>query len=215
MGLIGLRFYFRTTGRGTAHCQRCGGDRPYRRCAGHRWFHVLGIPVVPLDRIPEHVQCRTCRTRYRIEVLSIPTTSAMLAALPSGARAAVTTMLQAGDQASPAARSRAIDIVHAAGFTGYDNAALSADLASASAGRLAGRGGHGPAIAQALATLAIQLTMPAPEWFLADAVRVGLADGTLSDCERDAVRVIAGHLGMSASQANSVIVMTEESAAAG
>ncbi len=219
MGFIGLRFYFRTTGRGTAHCQRCGGDRPYRRCAGHRWFQVLGIPVIPLDRIPEHVQCRTCRTRYRIEVLSIPTASAMLLALPSGARAAVTTMLRAGDQASPAARSRAIDIVQAAGCTDYDDVALSADLAgtgvSAGAGMLAGRGGRGLPVAQALATLAIQLTMPAPEWFLADAVRVGLADGPLSDSERDAVRVIAGHLGMSASQAHGVIVMTEESAAAG
>ncbi len=207
MGFIGLRFYFRTTGRGTAHCQRCGGDRPYRRCAGHRWFQVLGIPVIPLDRIAEHVQCRTCRTRYRTEVLAIPTTAAMLVALPSGARAAVTTMLRAGDPDSPSARGRAIDIVQAAGLTGYDDAALSADLASTDGGGLA--------IAQALGTLAIQLTTPAPEWFLADAVRVGLADGPLSDSERDAVRLIAGHLGMSASKAQGVIVMTEESAAAG
>ena len=57
--------------------------------------------------------------------------------------------------------------------------------------------------------------MPAPEWFLADAVRVGLADGPLSDDERGAARQIAAHLGMTAAQAHGVIVMTEESAAAG
>ena len=207
MGFIGLRFYFRTTGRGTAHCQRCGGDRPYRTCTGRRWFQVLRIPIIPFERIGEHVECRTCRTRYRIEVLAIPTSAAMQVALPAGAQAAVTIMLRAGDPASPAARSRAIDIVQAAGLSGYDDAALTADLSSAAGRELA--------IAESLATLALQLEIPAPEWFLADAVRVGLADGPLSDEEREAVRMIAAHLGMSASQANGVIVMTEESAAAG
>jgi tellurite resistance protein len=207
LGFIGLRFCFRTTGRGTGHCQRCGGDRPYQRCIGRRWFHVLRIPVIPLDRVAEHVQCEVCQTRYRLEVLSIPTTAAMQLALPAGALAAAMIMLQAGDPANPAARSRAIDIVLAAGLTGYDDAALTADLARAD--------GKGPAIAEPLATLAIQLTMPAPEWFLADAVRVGLADGPLSDSERAAACLIAAHLGMTSVQAHGVILVTEESAAAG
>jgi tellurite resistance protein len=207
LGFVGVRCYFKTTGHGTLHCYRCGGDRPYRRCVGRSWFQVLLIPVIPLDRIGEHVQCRICQTRYRIEVLSIPTSAAMQMALPAGTLAAVTIMLQAGDPASRAARSRAIDVVQAAGLTGYDDAALTADLAGADGRRLAN--------AESLARLAIQLTMPAPEWFLADTVRIGLADGPLSDSERDAARQVAAHLGMSAARANGVIVMTEESAAAG
>jgi hypothetical protein len=200
LGLIGVRIYFKTTGHGTVHCYRCGGDRPYRRCTGRRWFQVLMIPVVPLDRIAEHLQCRICRTRYRLEVLSIPTSAAMQVALPAGALAAATMMLRAGDPDSQAARSRAIDIIHAAGLTGYDNAALTADLALAEGRRLAD--------AESLATLAIQLTMPAPEWFLADVIRVGLADGPLSDSERGAARLIAAHLGLTAEQAHGVIVTT-------
>jgi tellurite resistance protein len=197
---MGVRFYFKTTGHGTVHCYRCGGDRPYRRCTGRRWFQVLLIPVIPLDRVGEHLQCRICRTRYRLEVLSIPTSAAMQMALPAGALAAVTMMLRAGDQDSPAARSRAIDVVQAAGLTGYDDTALTADLAVAE--------GRGPANAESLATLAIQLTMPAPEWFLADAIRVGLADGPLSESERGAARLIAAHLGLTAAQAQGVIVTT-------
>lgn len=207
MGLIGARLYLRTTGYGTVHCHRCGGDRPYARCKGRRWFQVLLIPVVPLDRIAEHLQCRTCRTRYRTEVLSIPTSAAMQAALPAGALAAIRIMLRAGDPASPAARSRSIDIIRSAGLTGYDDTALTADLAGAEGRELAD--------VESLATLAIQLMMPAPEWFLADAVRVGLADGPLSDSERGAARLIAAQLGLPAARANGVIVMTEESAAAG
>lgn len=208
MSLIGLRFYFRTTGHGTSHCQRCGGDREYRRCIGRRWFHVLQIPLIPLERVDEHVQCRNCRTRYRVEVLAIPTIAEMQVALPAGALAAVTTMLRAGDPANPAARNRAINVLLAAGLAGYDDVALTTDLAAADEGQVAD-------IAVPLAMLAIQLTMPAPEWFLADAVRVGLADGPLSDEERRAAQLIAAHLGMTAAQAHGVIVLAEESAAAG
>jgi tellurite resistance protein len=207
VSLIGLRFFFRTTGHGTLHCQRCGGDRQYQRCTGRRWFHVLHIPLIPLDRVNEHVQCRNCHTRYRLEVLSMPTMAAMQAALPAGALAAVTTMLRAGDPASAAARSRAIGVLQTAGLTGYDDVALTADLAASD--------GRDPDICVPLGTLAVQLTRPAPEWFLADAVRVGLADGPLSEEERDAAQLIAAHLGMTAAQAHGVIVMTEESTAAG
>lgn len=207
MTLIGLRFCFRTTGRGTLHCYRCGGDRLYQQCTGRRWIHLLRIPVIPLERIAEHVQCRTCHTRYRIEVLALPTVAAMQAALPAGSVAAATTMLRAGDLSSPDARSRAIDVVRQAGLTGYDDAALIADLTAAVALE--------SDISVPLGTLARQLTSPAPEWFLADVVRVGLADGPLSDEERDAARLIAAHLGMTAAQAHGVISLTEESAAAG
>jgi hypothetical protein len=167
----------------------------------------MRIPLIPLDRVDEHVQCRSCRTRYRVEVLAIPTMAEMQEALPAGALAAVTTMLRAGDPTSPAARNRAIDVLATAGLAGYDDSALTVALAV----------GEGCAadIAAPLGRLAVQLTMPAPEWFLTDAVRVGLADGPLSDEEREAARLIAAHLGMTAAQAQGVIVMAEESAAAG
>jgi len=62
--------------------------------------------------------------------------------------------------------------------------------------------------------LAIQLEIPAREWFLAEAVRIGLADGTLSDEERHAAQEIAAQLGMTQAQARGVISMTEEGASA-
>jgi len=207
LSLIGVRFCFRTTGHGTLHCHRCGGDRPYVQYTGRRWIHILRIPLIPLDRVMEHVQCRVCRTRYRLGVLRLPTLAAMQAALPAGSVAAVTTMLRAGNPASAAARSRAIDMIREAGRPGYDDAALTADLTAAA----------DPAadVAAPLRTLARQLFDPAPEWFLADLVRVGLADGSLSDGERGAARLIAAHLGMTSARASGVISVTEEAASAG
>jgi hypothetical protein len=204
---IGVRICFKTTGHGILHCHRCGGDRSYVQCTGRRWIHVLRIPVIPLDRVVEHVQCRNCRTRYRLGVLGLPTLAAMQAALPAGSVAAVTTMLRAGNPASARARNRAIDMVREAGQSGYDDAALTADLTAA----------DDPAAdaAAPLRALARQLADPAPQWFLADLVRVGLADGTLSDDERGAARLIASHLGMTSAQAREVIWDTEEAASAG
>jgi tellurite resistance protein len=166
--------------------------------------------VLPLDRIDEHVQCTSCGTRYRVEVLAMPTAAQMKAALPAGTRAAVVAMLRAGDDRSPSARACAVDRVRAAGLENYSDEALDADLAQV--GRELGDGDE---LAAALRRLAVQLTMPAHEWFLADVIRVGLADGLLSHEERYAARAIAAYLGMTPAQAHGVITITEQAAAAG
>jgi tellurite resistance protein len=57
-----------------------------------------------------------------------------------------------------------------------------------------------------------QLAVEAKEWFLAQAVRVGLADGPLSDAERQTLHHVAHLLGMSRAHALGVIVTTEGAA---
>jgi hypothetical protein len=206
---IGLGFHFRITGRGTLHCQWCGGNRPYRTCAGRRWLHLFFLPLIPLDRITEHVQCTSCETRYRIEVLSLPTSAEMRMVLPAATRAAAAAMLHAGDPESVIGRASAIETVRGAGAGDYGEAELTADVAAwenvAASAELAVH----------MSSLARQLMMPAHEWFLAGIVRIGLSDGQLSLEERGAARQIAAYLGMTPAQAHGVIVMTEESAAAG
>lgn len=209
MVFIGLGFHFRITGRGTLHCQRCGGDRAYRACAGRRWLHLIFLPVIPLDRITEHVQCISCETRYRMEILTLPTTADMRTVLPAATRAAAAAMLHAGDPDSGLARASAIEAVRGAGAAGYGEPELAADVAAwddvaASAD-----------LAVQMGSLARQLIMPAHEWFLAGIIRIGLSDGQLSLEERGAARQVAAYLGMTPAQAHGVILMTEESAAAG
>src|SRR5215467_12424452 len=198
--IFGLRVYFRTIGEGTFHCQRCGGDRPYRHRTGRRWIHLFFIPVIPLGKAGEFIQCAQCGTRYATGVLMLPTTAQMQAALPVGMRAAAVLMLRAGDPGSSAARRRVIDVIRGAGVADYDDAAVDADLASA--------GAEGdPAVVDRLGALAAQLAVPAREWFLAEIVRIGLADGALTDSERHAARNIGGALGMTPAQAVGVITL--------
>jgi hypothetical protein len=198
----GLRVFYRTTGQGVFHCRRCGGDRQYRLRSGRRFFTLFFIPIIPLNKVGEHVQCLTCKTRYHTSALAAPTAEQMQAALPAGMRAAASALLRAGDQGNPAARRKAIEAITGAGAQGYDEGALDRDLAQPF-----------EYVAPALNQVGAQLAVQAKEWFLAEVVRIGMADGPLSDSERHAAQGVAGDLGMTQAQAYGVISMTERAAA--
>jgi hypothetical protein len=195
----GLRVFYRTLGRGAFFCRRCGGDRDYRHRAGRRYVTIFFIPVIPLMRTGEHVQCLTCKTRYVTEVLRLPTTVEMQVALVAGMRAVVAVILRAGDPASPLARRRALDAVTGAGDTAYDEEVLEADLIEpADAGR------------PRIVTLGRQLQVEAREWCLAEAIRIAMADGPLTGTERAAAEHLAAALSMTQAQAIGVIALTEQ-----
>lgn len=199
--ILGLRVLYRTIAQGTFHCRSCGGDRPYRHRAGRRWFTVFFVPLIPLNSVGDHVQCMTCRARYVTEALSQLTTAQMQAALPKGMRAAAAAMLRSGDPASPVSRQRAVEAVAAAGVPGYDEAMLDVDLARSY-----------EELRPALNQVGAQLTVHSREWYLADVIRIGLADGLLTEGERHAARVIGLDLGMTQAQVIGVIAMTGQAA---
>lgn len=199
--ILGVRAFYRSIGQGAFYCRRCGGDREYRRRTGRRWFTLLFIPVVPLAKVGQHVQCANCRTRYVTDVLAQPTTAQMQVALPAGMRAAAVAMLRSGDSGSLVARQRAIAMIAAAGSRGYDEEALDRDIEQPS-----------DWLRTALHQVGAQLTIQAREWYLADVIRIGMADGSLSDSERSAAQAIGLDLGMTQAQVVGVVAMTEQSA---
>ena len=199
--IFGLRVFYWTIAQGIFHCRRCGGDREYRHREGRRWVTLFFIPVIPLNAVGEHVQCTTCRTRYVTDVLKQPTTAQMQAALPAGMRAAVSAMLRSGDPSSPVSRQRAVEAVIGSGVPNYDETMLNADLMQPS-----------EAIRPALNKVGAQLTIQAREWYLAEVIRIAMADGTLSEPERHAALAIGMDLGMTQAQVIGVVAMTEQSA---
>ncbi|HEY3883306.1 MAG TPA: zinc-ribbon domain-containing protein, partial [Trebonia sp.] len=88
----GLRVVYHTIAQGVFFCRKCGGDRNYRHRAGRRFFTLFFIPIIPLNKTGEHVQCLTCKTRYVTDVLRLPTATQMQAALPAGVRAMISVM---------------------------------------------------------------------------------------------------------------------------
>jgi len=195
----GLSVVYRTLGRGVFFCRRCGGDREYRHRSGRRYVTVFFIPLLPLMKTGEHVQCLTCKTRYVTEVLKLPTTVQMQVALVAGMRSMVAIILRAGDPANPLSRRRAIDALTGAGDSGYDEDTLEADLAeSADTAR------------PKISALGGQLQIEAREWCLAEAIRIAMADGPLTGTERAAAEHLASMLSMTRAQAIGVIALTEQ-----
>jgi hypothetical protein len=196
--IFGLSVFFRTVGEGDFHCTRCGGDRHYRQRIARRWFTLFFIPVVPLNTVGQVVECGTCRTRFNVGALRLPTAAEMEAALPAAMRAASVVVLTAGDPSDSAARTRAVEAVRGYSAADYDDDALDGDLADPA-------DGSGEVIAQAGAQLATE----AREWFLAQVVRIALADGAITAGERQALHWIAERLGMTPAHAVGVISTTE------
>lgn len=199
--IFGFRVFFRTLAHGTFHCRRCGGDRQYRHRAGRRWFTLFFLPVIPLNAVGEHVQCTSCRTRYVTDVLGQPTTAQMQAALPAGMRAAVSAMLRSGDPSNQASRQRAVEAVVRSGVPDYNEAMLDADLTQSF-----------DVIRPALNQVGGQLAIQAREWYLAEVIRIAMADGPLTETERHAALAIGTDLGMTQAQVIGVVAMTEQSA---
>jgi tellurite resistance protein len=196
--IFGLSVFFRTVGEGDFHCPNCGGDRHYRQRVARRWFTLFFIPVIPLNQIGEIVECGACRGRFNPGALRMPTAERMAAALPAAMRAAAVTVLAAGDPNDSAARGRAVETIRGYGVADFDDDALDAELAG------------GPYdVAQVIAEAGTQLTVEAREWFLAQLVRVALADGMIAEGERQALHEIAGRLGMTPAHAVGVIATTE------
>jgi zinc-ribbon family len=197
----GFRVFYRTVGEGVFHCRKCGGDRQYQHRTGRRFFTIFFIPLIPLNKVGEHVQCTTCKSRYVMDVLRLPTTAQMQTALPLGMRAAAVAVLRAGDPGSPAARHHAVTAIQGAGAEEYTDADLDADAAQ-------------PAedARSAVGQVARQLTPDSKEWFPAEIVRVGMADGPLTERERQVVQVVAADLDMTRAQALGVVTMTEQAA---
>jgi len=200
--IFGLRVVWSTIATGVFHCRKCGGDRNYRYRTGRRFFTVFFIPIIPLNKVGEHVQCETCKTRYVTEVLKAPTAAAMQTAVTDGVRGMVAVMLNSGDLTNATARRKGVTVVTGAGVTGYDEATLVQDLSRPLAD-------WRPSIA----AFGGQLQPVAKEWHLAEMIRMGLLDGPLTDSQRNAVISIASDLGMTPAQAYGVISLTEQTGA--
>lgn len=195
----GLRIVWSTIATGVFYCRKCGGDRNYRHRTGRRFFTLFFIPIIPLNKVGEHVMCETCKTRYVTDVLEAPTAAAMQLAVTDGVRAMVVVMLQSGDANSVAARAKALQVVSGAGVPGYDEVALIADLAR-----------PGEEWRSAIVTFGTQLKPEAKEWHLAELIRIAMADGPLTELERTTAGGIASDLGMTPAQAVGVIALTEQ-----
>ncbi len=68
--VFGTRGITTTREKGEFHCPGCRDQQPFRHRNVRRWFHLYWIPIIPLDKVGEYVECRYCKATWQPDVLS-------------------------------------------------------------------------------------------------------------------------------------------------
>jgi uncharacterized tellurite resistance protein B-like protein len=67
--LFGTKGVTSTADEGSFHCPQCRGDRNYRLRTVRRFFTLFFLPVIPLNRLGEYIECDGCDGTFQPEVL--------------------------------------------------------------------------------------------------------------------------------------------------
>ena len=67
--ILGLKTRRKTVESGQFRCPNEGGRRRYRHLRARRWFTLFFLPIIPLGKQGEWVQCRSCGATYGPDVL--------------------------------------------------------------------------------------------------------------------------------------------------
>ena len=69
MIIFGTRGITTSPQRGTFCCPSCGPDSEFRQRRIRRFFTLYFIPLIPLDKLGEYIECQSCRGTYDLQVL--------------------------------------------------------------------------------------------------------------------------------------------------
>ncbi len=62
--IFGTKYIGKTVGTGTFFCTRCNTERNYRLRENRKYFSLFFIPVLPLEKQADTVECNFCKTAY-------------------------------------------------------------------------------------------------------------------------------------------------------
>lgn len=197
---FGWRIVFRAIGRGTFHCPHESADRDYRLKTARRWFHLFWLPVIPLRRFGEVVECETCNSRYEVDVLRIPTAAAIADSIARAVRMSVVEVLRATSAVSTLQHNAAMSILsrYLPNMTELD---LACDLSSLDTSSL-----H-----EHLQHIAPVLNDLGKEAIVANCVWVAVADGSVNSTGRLVLDQIGADLGMTPAHIRGVVDSVLES----
>jgi len=69
MIIFGWRGVTFSAGSGSFFCPSCADQRDFDKKSVRQFFTLYFIPIIPLQKLGEYVQCRSCRKQFRPEVL--------------------------------------------------------------------------------------------------------------------------------------------------
>lgn len=200
MIIFGTRGITYTKDRGSFHCPDCGDSQPYRQKRVRRFFTLYFIPLIPLDRLGEFVECETCRSTFAPAVLEYDPAAAeeSFRALYHEAMKRVMVEVSRADGQIDDAEVQVISDV----YLRLTGSALTDAEVRAEADRAAGAG---QAAGADLRALAPTLNEHGKEMVIRAALLVAGADGTYQDEEWQLILSLREDLDMSTAHFNGVV----------
>lgn len=175
-------------------CPSCGGDRAASRRSARRWFTLFWIPLIPLKRVGEVVECETCHNRFDPAVADRPTTADLNDVLATAVRVLNAMLVRTAESATEPIRNAAVAQVRTA-IPDYDHLTLDSDVASLD-----------PALAgQYVGPLDEGLAVGGKELLLSDLVRVALAGGTITSDQRLVIDRAGRGLGLTPAHVTGIV----------
>lgn len=200
MLIFGWRSRAHTIGSGQFFCPREGGDRRYEHKEARRWFTLFFIPLIPLDRQGDFVECTSCKSTYYPTVLDAPTGASIQDVMTQAIRYVAVTMTLADGHVDPQERRVATEVVRQFANVEYTEADFSTDLDQLDASHLV----------DFLEELGSILNEHGKEAVLEASMRLAASDGSVDASEIDVVRRVGKALSMSDAHVRGVIATASD-----
>jgi tellurite resistance protein len=200
MLIYGTRSITSTAAGGSFNCPRCAAPSMYQHRRVRRYFTLYFVPLIPLNRLGEYIECRTCAATFQTDVLTYDPAKARQAVVAEYHLAIRRVMaLTAGvDGVVTPEEVDRLRVVYA-GLVGEElsAAAILQDIRQV---RL-----EGQSVIDSLAPFAGKLNDSGKEQVLKAACLVAAADGRVGDDERALLKSISTALQMSGKQLKTIL----------
>ena len=193
--IFGWRARAHTIGTGQFFCPREGGDRQYEHKEAKRWFTLFFIPIIPLNRLGDYVECTSCQSTYYTSVLDAPTGAAIEDVMTQAIRYVAVALTVADGHVDPEERRVATEVVRQFASTEYIEADFSSDLDQLDPAHLVDN----------LEELGGILNDHGKEAVIAAAMRLAASDGSVDAAEIAVVEDIGKALSMTDSHVRGVM----------
>lgn len=197
MIIFGTRGVKSTMEEGTFHCPQCNVDKNYKHKKVTNFFTLYFIPLIPLGKVGEYVECQTCRGTFVPRVLELTGPTDFLSEYEKAIKHSLVLIMLADGEIDPKELTHVLLVINK--FTKHP---VSMDALKAYIDEVKNQPQD---ISTYLKSVAPQLNEHGKEILIKCALSVSASDGNVDRVELDLIVEMARALQMSGSHLKGIL----------